>query len=107
MRWLALLLLLATHQVFAAEKLGRGLVAIECERGVFLSWRLLATDPENVRFRIFRREGDSSWKLITNEPLTATNSPTRKLNAAKPTATKSEPSSETLRLDEAKKSPSR
>jgi hypothetical protein len=65
MRWLALLLLLATNQVFAAEKLGRGLVAIECERGVFLSWRLLATDPENVRFRIFRREGDSSWKLIT------------------------------------------
>jgi rhamnogalacturonan endolyase len=73
MRSLTLLLLLATHQVFAAEKLGRGLVAIECERGVFLSWRLLATDPENVRFRIFRREGDSSWKLITNEPLTATN----------------------------------
>jgi rhamnogalacturonan endolyase len=73
MRSLTLLLLLATHQVFAAEKLGRGLVAIECERGVFLSWRLLATDPEIVRFRIFRREGDSSWKLITNETLTATN----------------------------------
>ena len=73
MRSLPLLLLLTTSQVFAAERLGRGLVALECERGVFLSWRLLATDPENVRFHIFRREENSLWEPITNEPLTVTN----------------------------------
>ncbi|MCS7191905.1 MAG: silent information regulator protein Sir2, partial [Armatimonadetes bacterium] len=57
----------------ALERLGRGLVAIECERGVFLSWRLLATDFKNVRFHVFRREENSPWQRLTNEPLTATN----------------------------------
>jgi len=47
---------------FALERLGRGLVALECERGVFLSWRFLATDPENVRFHIFRR--DEKTRLV-------------------------------------------
>lgn len=57
----------------AAERLGRGLVALECERGVFLSWRLLATDPENIRFHIFRRDGISLWRRLTDKPLTVTN----------------------------------
>jgi rhamnogalacturonan endolyase len=39
--------------VSGAEKLDRGLVAIEREDGsVFLSWRLLETDPEDMAFRI-------------------------------------------------------
>jgi len=39
--------------VSGAEKLDRGLVAVECGDGsVFLSWRLLETDPEDMAFRI-------------------------------------------------------
>ncbi|MFH1719819.1 MAG: silent information regulator protein Sir2 [Planctomycetota bacterium] len=38
-----------------AERLDRGLVAMECEDGsVFLSWRLLETDPQDMAFRIIR-----------------------------------------------------
>jgi len=58
---------------FALERLGRGLVALECERGVFLSWRFLATDPENVRFHIFRRDEKPVWLRLTDEPLRVTN----------------------------------
>jgi rhamnogalacturonan endolyase len=37
------------------EKLGRGVVAIHQPDGkVFVSWRLLATDPENVAFNVYR-----------------------------------------------------
>ena len=41
--------------VSGMEKLDRGLVALEREDGsVFLSWRLLDTDPEDIAFRIVR-----------------------------------------------------
>jgi len=42
--------------VLGVEKLGRGLVALELEDGsVFLSWRLLDTDDEDITFEIKRR----------------------------------------------------
>ncbi len=42
--------------VSGAEKLGRGLVALELEDGsVFLSWRLFDTDDEDIAFEIKRR----------------------------------------------------
>jgi rhamnogalacturonan endolyase len=42
--------------VLGVEKLGRGLVALEIEDGsIFLSWRLLDTDPEDIAFEIKRR----------------------------------------------------
>jgi len=45
--------------VSGVEKLGRGLVALEREDGsVFLSWRVLETDPEDVTFLIQRRGPD-------------------------------------------------
>jgi rhamnogalacturonan endolyase len=41
--------------VSGVEKLDRGLVAVEREDGsVFLSWRLLKSDPEDIAFRIIR-----------------------------------------------------
>jgi rhamnogalacturonan endolyase len=41
--------------VFGMEKLDRGLVALQREDdSVFLSWRLLDTDPEDITFRIIR-----------------------------------------------------
>jgi len=36
------------------EKLDRGLIAVKVDNGVFLSWRLLGTDPSNIAFNIYR-----------------------------------------------------
>ncbi len=55
-----------------AENLGRGLVAVPAERGVFLSWRLLAQDPTEVAFRVSRRVGTAGrFECLTPAPLTA------------------------------------
>ena len=41
------------------EKLDRGLVAVRtAERGVFLSWRLLGSDPQSVKFNVYRQSQD-------------------------------------------------
>jgi rhamnogalacturonan endolyase len=66
------------HLVFACsfafagpqpEKLGRGLVALEQPgRSVFCSWRLLETDPQNVRFELVRTWKDAQGlkkKIVT------------------------------------------
>ena len=62
----------------AAEKLNRGLVAIQRPEGsVFLSWRLLADDPQDIGFQILRAEGKSSktvFKSLTGkDPFRLTN----------------------------------
>ena len=50
------LLFAFTDAVSGVEKLDRGLVALEREDGsVFLSWRLLDTDPDDIAFEIHRR----------------------------------------------------
>ncbi len=36
------------------EKLDRGLVAVRTNNGVFLSWRVLGTDPKDIAFNIYR-----------------------------------------------------
>jgi len=36
------------------EKLDRGLVAVKVNSGVYLSWRVFGTDPEDVSFNIYR-----------------------------------------------------
>src|SRR5690606_11923265 len=36
------------------ELLGRGLVAVAVEDGVFLSWRLLGTEPMDLGFNVYR-----------------------------------------------------
>jgi rhamnogalacturonan endolyase len=61
--------------VSGAEKLDRGLIALERDDGsVFLSWRLLYTDSEDIVFIIKRRSSESaakasvltrSWPCIT------------------------------------------
>ncbi|WP_116108428.1 Ig-like domain-containing protein [Lewinella sp. IMCC34191] len=55
----------AFSQQRVMEKLNRGLVALESDDGVFLSWRRLVSDAEDVSFRLYR---DNT--LITAEPLT-------------------------------------
>jgi rhamnogalacturonan endolyase len=49
-----------TFTAGAAEKLDRGLVALQRDDGsVFLSWRLLKDDPPDITFHITRRDSNS------------------------------------------------
>ena len=53
------------------ERLDRGVVAIHQGGGnVFVSWRLLATDPEGVAFHVYRRTGDAAPQRLSEQPLT-------------------------------------
>ena len=53
------------------EKLGRGLVAVhQGERGVFLSWRLLGTDPDGIAFNVYREIASAAPLKLNAEPLT-------------------------------------
>jgi rhamnogalacturonan endolyase len=48
--------LLAQRQM---ERLSRGVVAVKNADGdVFVSWRLLGTDPDAIAFRVFRQQGE-------------------------------------------------
>ena len=46
------------------EKLNRGLVAVEANNGIFLSWRKFATEPDSVTFNVYRND-----VLITPTPV--------------------------------------
>jgi rhamnogalacturonan endolyase len=52
------------------EHLGRGVVALLRDDGtIFVSWRLLATDPDDVGFHVYRRSGADVVRL-TKVPIT-------------------------------------
>lgn len=51
------------------ETLTRGLVAVKHEKGVFVSWRVLATDPEGVAFNVYRLLGGGEPVLINQDPI--------------------------------------
>lgn len=57
------------------EGLGRGLVAVPLDGGkVFVSWRMLGTDPDTIAFNLYRVTGDTAPVRINGAPLrTATN----------------------------------
>lgn len=60
------LVLVVCSSLWAVEKLDRGLVAVERGDGsVFLSWRWLAGDSEDVRFKIQRRGPDA--RVLTSD----------------------------------------
>ena len=67
----------SSANVSGAEKLDRGLVALEREDGcVFLSWRLLDTDSEDIAFLVKRRSSESTdgtSVLTKGKPYRATN----------------------------------
>jgi len=55
------------------EKLGRGVVALHQGDGkVFVSWRLLGTDPETIAFNLYRASGDDKPVKLNAKPLTKT-----------------------------------
>ena len=52
------------------ESLGRGVVAIQQDTNqVFLSWRLLGTDPEDVGFHLYCASGDAAPARLNSELL--------------------------------------
>lgn len=50
------------------DKLDRGLVAVSVNNGMFVSWRVLGEDSENVKFNLYR---DGS--LLNSQPLSVSN----------------------------------
>lgn len=52
------------------EGLGRGLVAIPQSGGVYVGWRLLATDPAHIAFNLYRVTGISKLVKLTDTPIT-------------------------------------
>jgi rhamnogalacturonan endolyase len=48
------------------ESLGRGLVAVRTSEGVYLSWRLLGTDPGETAFNVYRGEERLNEAPITD-----------------------------------------
>lgn len=55
------------------EKLDRGLVVSAlATRGVYLSWRLLASDPKEAAFNVYRASGTGAAVRLNAEPLART-----------------------------------
>src|SRR6185436_4302039 len=53
------------------ERLGRGVVAISAgEEKVFISWRLLADDPDEIGFNVYRTAGDAFPARLNQSPVT-------------------------------------
>ncbi len=69
-----LALLFATSSLPAArqmENLGRGVVAIHQGNGqVYIGWRLLGTDPNDIAFDLYRATGEGEPVRLNDEPLT-------------------------------------
>ncbi|HOQ04559.1 MAG TPA: DNRLRE domain-containing protein [Anaerohalosphaeraceae bacterium] len=52
------------------ENLGRGVAAVRNSSGVFVSWRLLGTDPEDIGFNLYRSAAGGSPVRLNNSVLT-------------------------------------
>lgn len=68
------LLTLATTTITAQrqmEYLNRGVYAVAAGNGkVFVSWRLLGTEPNEIAFNLYRSTGNGSMKKLNQQPLT-------------------------------------
>lgn len=60
------------------EQLGRGVVAVGVEKGMFVSWRMLGTDDTSIKFNVYR-----DGKLINSQPIenTSITDPAGKLDS--------------------------
>ena len=65
----------ASSQKRQMEYLNRGTIAINQGEGkVYLGWRMLGTDPENVAFNLYRKSGESKAIKLNATPIsTSTN----------------------------------
>jgi rhamnogalacturonan endolyase len=58
------------HAQRLMENLGRGVVAVATrEDKVFISWRLLANDPDGIAFNVYRTSGDAPPIKLNQEPI--------------------------------------
>jgi rhamnogalacturonan endolyase len=53
------------------EDIGRGVVAVEEASGIYVGWRLLATDPDTAGFNLYRIADGGSGVKLNDEPLKA------------------------------------
>jgi len=71
-----LFLLFSTAAVFGQrqmEKLGRGVVALrKGDDTVYVGWRLLGTDPDNISFNLYRKSGSKNKVRVNKLPITKT-----------------------------------
>ena len=56
------------------ERLGRGVVAVGSDAGVFVGWRLLVTDPEDIAFNVYRAADGTQPIRLNRDPITHTTS---------------------------------
>ena len=54
------------------EKLDRGVVAVKSSEGVYVSWRLLDSDPADIAFNVYRSRGGSSFSKLNTKPIRTT-----------------------------------
>nr|MDO8116228.1 hypothetical protein [Candidatus Sigynarchaeota archaeon] len=54
------------------EYLNRGLVAIQTNGGVYLGWRMLAHDPQNISFDVYRQNNSETPVKLNGAPVTLT-----------------------------------
>lgn len=58
------------HAQRQMERLGRGVVAVRrSTTQVYVGWRMLGTDPDNVAFNVYRSSGGGSPVKLNNVPL--------------------------------------
>ncbi len=69
--WIVVTLTIASWGARQMENLDRGLIAVQMTDGsVFIGWRMLGLDPEDIAFAVYRGEaGDGQGKLLTEIPL--------------------------------------
>lgn len=60
----------AVAQPYLGERLGRGMVGIWSGSAMFLSWRMLPTDPDTMAFDVYRSAGGREVRL-NSEPIVA------------------------------------
>jgi hypothetical protein len=72
----SLCLLLSVTQGHAArvmENLGRGVIAVRTSTtSVYVGWRMLASDPTNVGYNLYRSTGGAAAVKLNSSPLTTT-----------------------------------
>jgi len=87
--WLAVAALpLVSRAQRPMEQIDRGVVAVhQGEGNVFLGWRLLATDPKDATFNVYRASGAGAATKLNDQPLTGpTHFTDAKADLAQPSA---------------------
>jgi hypothetical protein len=54
------------------EKINRGVVAIKSSNGIYVSWRLLESDPENVSFDVYVQQDGKKPNKLNEKPIKST-----------------------------------